>query len=234
MPTRPTFLFANLEMIAEWLAALVAMCLFLGISYDVAFFFGVKSQWLWFLSINDNVMTSLYALPNAFFVVILFAYGAAIFGAPAAATSRLPLFWLLMAFAIISIVLRPVEERRLPDDLREWAIAGAAIVVVLGIIPPLLFGILVVFAAMLDEPRQRLFAVGACGLVFLMAVAAITARLDRELVSGRPDVICALADQEPIRGKLVRTLSGGFIIARGDDWIWLPRSQVRKIAELAD
>jgi hypothetical protein len=234
MATRPTFLFASLEVVAEWLAALIAMSLFLGISYNVAFFFGPKSQWLFFLSLNDNVLAALYALPNAFFVLILFAHGATIFGSAGAGRPRLPLFWLLTAFVIISIVLLPVEERRLPDDLREWATAGAAVVVILGIVPLVLFGILAVFAAMFDEPRQRLFAVGACGLVFLMAAAAVTARVDRELAGARSDVICTLSDQEPVRGKLVRTLAHGFILARGDDWIWLSRSQVTKIAELAD
>jgi hypothetical protein len=236
MPTRPTLLFASLETVAEWLAALVAMSVFLGISYNITFFFGAKSQWLFFLSIGDNVLTSLYALPNAFFVVILFAYGATTFRSAGVTggTPRLPLFWLLTSFAIISIVLRPVEERRLPDDLHEWAVAGAAIVVMLGVVPLVLFGLLAVFAAMFDEPRLRLFAVGASGLVFLMAAAAVTARVDRELTSARSDVLCTLSDQEAVRGKLVRSLSEGLILARGDDWIWLPRSQVRKIAEVAD
>src|SRR5262245_38291979 len=234
MPTRPPFLFAGLEAIAEWLLAVIAMSLFLGISYNVAFFFGLKSEWLFFLSINDNVSASLHALPSAFFVVILFSSSATIFGSADGGSSRLPLFWLLTAFVIISIVLLPVEERRLPDNLTEWALAAAAVIVIPGIVPPVLFGILAVFAAMFDEPRQRLFAVGACGLVFLLATAAITARVDRELAGARSDVICTLSDQEPVRGKLVRTLSEGFILAKGGDWIWLPRSQVKKIAELSN
>ncbi|HYX03820.1 MAG TPA: hypothetical protein VE963_17135 [Reyranella sp.] len=235
MPTRSTSLFASLDAVLEWLAAVVGFCLFLSINYNITFFFGVRSQWLFFLSATDNLVAALYAIPQAFFAAMLFSCGAMIFGSTGPGmTRRLLLFWLLTAFVIISIVMTPVEERRLPEDLREWAVAGAAIVVALGVVPLALFAILSVFAGLFEEPRQRLLAVGACGLVFLMFGAAITARMDRDLADGRPDVVCTLRDQEPVRGKLVRTLSEGFIVARGDDWIWLPRSQVMKIAEHAD
>src|SRR5215813_5153588 len=113
MPTRSTFLFASLDAVLEWLAAVVGFCVFLSINYNITFFFGVRTQWLFFLTITDNVVAALYAIPQAFFAAMLFSCGAMIFGSTGpGVTRRLLLFWLLTAFVIISIVLVPVEERR--------------------------------------------------------------------------------------------------------------------------
>ena len=220
------------DSIFKLLAAVVALAIFQGVAYNAAFFFGTKSGWFFFLSLSDTLQVSLYAIPSAFFVTALFFHGATAFGARK--TPRLRLFWLLTVFIIVSAVLVPVEERPVPHDWREWAVVIGVVVLVLCAVPLILFGMVVVVGAIFDEPNQRLVAIGAYGLFFLLLIASAAARLDRQLFEERPDVVVELAGQNTVRAKLIRTVAEGFILARGDDWIWLPRSEVKRISETSN
>jgi hypothetical protein len=228
---------ALLQLDYKWLAVFVVFCAFQGFTYNDAFFFGTKSQWVFFLSVEDSVLTAILAAPTSLFALVVFSYGASALRGPHAAKImplRLKLFWLLMVFAIMSIMLLPVEERPLPRNLHEWAIVILGILLVLGVLPLVVFGVLFIVSAIFDEPDLRVFAVVVSGLFVLLLGTAVTARVDRTLAENRSDTIFDLLDQSSVRGKLVRPLSAGFILAKGDDWLWLPRSQVKKITAVPD
>src|SRR5438045_3965384 len=56
---------------AKIVAILIAASLLVGITYNIAFFLGTKPQWLFHISVADNVTATLFSLPLSALLMVI-------------------------------------------------------------------------------------------------------------------------------------------------------------------
>lgn len=76
---------------------------------------------------------------------------------------------------------------------------------------------------------RRLFASTVVVVPVLVAVCAF-ARSDRDALKHNVEI--ELPQQKVLRGVPVRMLEAGMVLSVDGHWLWLPRSEIRRVTEL--
>lgn len=229
-----------LELGAKVAAGVATASALVGITYNVAFFFGEKQSWLFYLSVTDNVTASLYALPFVAFGVILVTISIAIQrlyefeppppGSPQAKRLSIfrPLFWFwMLGLNGLLIVLETPQDRW---RTAAFLILGAALSLLPVLASRLVRGKI---GQGIDYKVKLFFAAILVGLP-LVASVCLFAQSDRHRIDiGGRKIEVEIADRNRLYGSLVRSLEGGLILALGSGhWIWLPRSEIKRVTEI--
>jgi hypothetical protein len=226
-----------LELTAKAAGAVAAVSALVGVTYNVAFFVDSKQAWLFYLSVTDNLTATLYALPLVALVgamMVMSALGAEVFTRepppPGSAAARRVFIW-RVAWPLILVTLIAFIVSREKEPL--WSLS----LIVLGFTISFLSSAAWKLVSgksgkwMRYETRASL----AAALVTLPLVLSVClfARSARDQIATRGSwVDIELSDKQVIRGIPIRALEGGVILAQGELWIWLPRSEIKKVTEI--
>lgn len=229
-----------LEAITKVGGILIAACIFFGIAYNIAFFFGSKIGWLFFLSVADNIVAAMYAIPHALLVVLGFSIMAVFFRQDGALgrISRVKVFYGMFVLAVVGGIIVRLDLNSggfLPAWVSGWLAALLTCVIFFGLVPLLIYGIawLIREGSKVPANASTFYPVTIAFLVLLIfSAVAFVARVDRDRLERARAMSFELPDRNSVTGKLVRALADGFIVAQGDNWIWLPRGEVKRVSEV--
>jgi uncharacterized membrane protein len=229
--------FSMLDTTAKVSGVIAAASALLGITYNVAFFMGDKQAWLFYLSITDNLTATLYALPFVALVVGMMAMStlfAAILlrgPAPTRTPSRRGLaIWGIVPLAGIVVTTLLVARDQEPLRTLSFIVLGATLTLLPNFALRLIGGR--IGSGMAYENRVSL-ALVLVSLPVVVSVCLFATSARGRISAATNQVDIELSDKQTIRGSLVRALEGGIILARNDLWIWLPRTEIKRIAEVA-
>jgi hypothetical protein len=224
---------AAVDLLAKAIAVLVAASLVVGTTYNIAFFLLTKPEWLFHLTVVDNVTATFYSLPivTALSTGVLVMMGLAAVR-PLRRLKTLDRKTVLVngsAYAVIIAVISVATVTSHHENaIAVWLTATLFITAMLG---PL-------FTNYLPENR----ALRSAWLSGLFILSLMTATVALALATAHrlgAVVQIEAADGAGMRsivvGKTVRILDGGVILQRSDaGWIWFPKDQIRRITEVTD
>ncbi|MFI5001268.1 MAG: hypothetical protein ACHQK9_15430 [Reyranellales bacterium] len=251
----PKGVFELIDVAAKAVALVVAFSLLMGITYNVVFFSFTKPVWLFHLSIADNIAATLYALPVVFGVLVVQAAGTVFFwfvlNSQRLLESRLepwiPMAWdrvswmipiVVTAFGVV-LVGSVIWAFSLGSLDEVFAIVGLTLTDPrVMIYAAWLLGSMVWAAVLIQRESTFRIFVHVSTLIVVMPFASVVL-LGVEAGRHRgyaaeielSDRALSWDSKATARGFIVRVLEGGVILEQGPDWIWLPRAEIRRIAE---
>jgi hypothetical protein len=222
----------SLEDLAKAAAGVGAASLMVGIVYNIAFFAPDRFHWLFAVSASDNWTATMYALP--FTALAAAAFGLALWVLFQQA-SNASIGWVWRFYLIASGVVVVVIgiwwsiSRPVPFGYFAFSVLSAAawiffLLLTVTVLHRLRSG---------SQSRPVLIALlgifAAVSLLTTPSVVAVNAQFNVEHQPTQVEV------EVPLRGvfsgNLVRILDGGVILAQGNDWVWIPKGEVRQIKE---
>jgi hypothetical protein len=81
-----------IDFAAKLVAVIAGASTLIGVTYNVAFFFGERQNWLFVLTVGDNVTATLYALPYVVGVLLMMGWSAFVQRVFDSAPPRRPIF----------------------------------------------------------------------------------------------------------------------------------------------
>ena len=225
---------ASFADVSDWTLKVVAisapLSLVMGTLFNVAFFAGLKANWLFHLSILDNLTATLFVLPLVMGVVgICLVY--ALFFARIAGSGRQAAL-LLAAIVLLFMAMTWISSPH------PFAIGMIFQFVVFLVITGCLWGGARLLAKS-QVPSRNVASSGTLlgGGLIALALAVSTVYVARGVRSaidaniGEHDIAIEIAGGM-IEGRLVRFLDGGVIVAQGKLWTFVPRSEIKQLREL--
>jgi hypothetical protein len=212
------------DMAAKAFAVVGGICLTTGIIYNVSFFLLTRPEWLFHLTVADNLTATLYALPFVLLVLAgvgVYASGPYWFGRLLEDQGSGRRRYFLVLAVLVAAVLYP-----------SMFIFGDAVASA-----PMLVVILVVALALrlfrTETLGTRLVAyavAAACILVSCTVLLSVRAHHERSLTA---DVeIGDRIGSSVIRAKVVRNLDAGMILEQQGAWIWIPKDRILQVKEI--
>jgi hypothetical protein len=231
-----------LDAVAKISGVIVAASALVGITYNVAFFMGSKQSWLFHLSVTDNLTATLYALPFVVIValmMVLSVFIGAVFyseppprrGAAAVCAAVVHATIPLITFGFSVLALRYALPKQSIWEIAMWSSLGAALGYLPGIAWNLLRGRTVRWIK--NEARLTL-AIAMVATPLVVSVGFHARGVRDDVANGTEWVEVEIADKNILQGKPVRVLEGGVILARGGQWIWIPRTEIKRVTEVAE
>jgi hypothetical protein len=224
-----------IETAAQAVTILVAVSLLAGITFNIAFFLSTKREWLFHVSIADNISAALYALPLASFVFFMMAgtLGLMLLGKQSSAilpTNRRE-YLRFLAFAFPAVIVIYCGILVWTSGLRTALVVAA----VMAILAALLFSAIYVHKH--EWPIGiKLAVLGGVSVVAMVTAAAATGV--GSSYEKRPKVEVEVGATKETRGILVgsvvRDLEGGLILSQPGKWVWIPKDQIRRISEFEE
>jgi hypothetical protein len=221
------------DLLAKAIAVLVAASLLVGTTYNIAFFLVTKPEWLFHLSVADNVTATFFSLPivTALSTGVLVMMGLAVVR-PLRPFKTLDRKTVLVGGAAYAVIVAVISVATVASGhenaVAVWVTATLFITAMLG---PLLTNYL---------PENR--TLRSAWLSGLLIVSLMTATVALALATAHrlgEVVQIEAADGGGMRsivvGKTVRILDGGVILQQsGAGWVWFPKEQIRRITEATD
>ena len=221
----PIWLTSLVDLATKAVAVVVAVSLVMGISYNIAFFLFSKPEWLFRLTVADNIAATLYALP---FTLLI----------------------LPVVIAWISL-MRFLDTRKLSVSRKVGWIAfvgglivGVGYTYLIGLLITGLFGsagwplmvaflvlFLLGFFSKAISGQASLVAYAVILMVFALGTSAVLAR---SAVKATHSVEVEVGDRigsSVMKGLIIRTLDAGIILSQDGRWTWIPKERVLLIRE---
>ena len=221
----PSWSVVNLvDTAAKAVTVVGGLSLVMGITYNVAFFLYSKPEWLFHLTLVDNVTATLYAFPFALTIVCAVGLVIVLSRLLARVISLLPVHrYIISAVAFGGGVLIVVLF-----NVLVGAIFGSIGWPILTLV--MMLGILQIFSSRLN-PTVLVGLHVALLLAFSLVTSAVLAmRAVAHPMTADVDV-GDHANSSVLQGSLVRILDAGFIVDQDNRWIWIPRERVRLVKE---
>jgi hypothetical protein len=231
----PPTTWLSIENIAKVAAVLGAASLIIGVTYNVAFFAG--TQWLFNVSIADNITATMYALPYALaFFILYFAYA---WGARRATFRRNALIVVPVGMVLACILL--LLSKIFIGDPGEWfgtetlpshLFLAAVFATAIGMGGALSGTNLKSLLQVSEHKIRSAVVVSLSMLISLLLGPIFLARDSRIAIKDRPMTVDVdIAQKGAISGSVVRILDGGILVEQGQRWVWIPRSEIKLIVE---
>ncbi|WP_428661366.1 hypothetical protein [Reyranella sp.] len=234
----------SIETLIKVAAVLGAASLLLGITYNIAFFAGEKSPWLFYVSAADNLVSTMYALPFGLGVGVITVVGAWYF------YRMRPLQfsdWPILAlsfggYGALFFFFWVVQGTSLQERLGIEKVTGTSIILIVGFTAAIFA---VAYGASWVIKRAEasglvgfvaLWPIGVFAVLALLGGSALSARGSRTAIDqGKALTVEVEVSQAMQRGvivgTLVRVLDSGLILAQGEDWLWVPKGDIRRVKE---
>ena len=222
-----------LEVAAKFGALVGGISVFVGVIFNVTFFIGDRFTWIFFLSLTDNLTAALLAVPFVAFAFLVFpmhAITAVAMDPTVKLNPPVVPFMKVMLYVAFASVILGMWFLWPYFSTGAWASVFSVLIFVFGLAWAYGFGL-----RRHLTPQIAAFAVLALAIGLSFAGSVAAALFWRIAYQRGPAVDIETVDKNTYRsvivGQVVRVLDGGIIVSRGDEWTWIPKTEMQRLSE---
>jgi hypothetical protein len=208
--------FSMIDTGAKAVAILGGLSVLVGTTFNVSFFLATNSEWLFYLSIADNLTATLYALPVVTATGLILGAGmGALRGAD----------WSVVFGYLVSVVLFAGYLLWRGTLFKSSGLFTIALTLIV---------LLSAFVRRVSPSFGQAWATSILFIVFLVvAVSGIgVLKSEQPRMTVNIDLTDYGSSHPVLTGQIVRHLDNGIILAQDTGWVWIPKDQVRRVTEV--